>query len=256
MTVPLHIVPDLDTSACAAFMLEREHGTKADPVAFAENRTPEGLFRTWLLTEPPALDDTLPFVHMVPCRNDVCCGINANVLLSLGDCDVTRSASEHLQRVFAGPRPEEESAYYTDEIVLSYMYSRAYHESAPSLGTAREAVLKRVVSRRQPDGSYGTVLRTAMAICVLANFGVRDRDRADAVRFLLSRQSTDGSWPSEPFYTWERRKTPVQQFLWYAGTRHEFRLPAGPASPAGRCFGSEEVTTAYCLEALSRFAEG
>ncbi|MBV9851364.1 MAG: hypothetical protein JO250_16975 [Armatimonadetes bacterium] len=254
VSVPLSLVPDVDTTSCVAFVLEREGISTLSTAALLANRTPDGLFQTWFLAEPPAFDDMLPFLYMVPQGNDVCCGINANALLCLGECEATRPVSEYLQRTFCGPRPEEHSAYYTDETVLYYMYSRAYREGARSLGTARDTILERLLSLQQPDGSFGTALRTAMAVCVLANFEVTGRAQADAVRSLLDCQGADGSWPSAAFYTWDRRKTPMQLFLCSSGTRREIRLQGGPSAPDIKHFGSEEVTTAYCLEALSRFA--
>jgi hypothetical protein len=256
ITVPLRIVPDLDTSACAAFILDRERGIIVNQEAFAQNRTPEGLFQTWLLNYPPELDDSLPFVYMVPGCNDVCCGINANVLLALGESEVTKPVIAYLQRIFSGQCPVEDSAYYTDDIVLAYMYSRAYQESVPSLVVARELILGRLLSQRQAHGSYGTVLRTAMAVCVFENFDVRDRDNEAEIHFILSSQQEDGSWPASPFYTWERSKTPIHMFLWFAGARQEVSRMPGEIAPAGRYFGGATVTTAYCIEALSRFMEG
>jgi hypothetical protein len=88
-------------------------------------------------------------------------------------------------------------------------------------------VVERTLALRRAGGSFGDELSTALAICTLLNFGVPPEELAGSAAFLAAAQQTDGSWP---------------------------RIGAwgGQAMPAN--FGSAELTTGYCIEALARCA--
>jgi hypothetical protein len=66
-----------------------------------------------------------------------------------------------------------------------------------------------------------------LAACSLLNWRTAPRELGRTIRFLLATQRDGGEWPAIPFYY------------------------AGPTNPAG--FGSEELTTGFCLEALLRY---
>ena len=84
----------------------------------------------------------------------------------------------------------------------------------------------KILQLSKDDGSFGDELATACAVCSLANFEYDGVARlADAVRYLEEQQRANGSW---------RR---VAMFC-----------------QPGRYYGSEELTTALCLEALTRVA--
>ena len=72
-----------------------------------------------------------------------------------------------------------------------------------------------------------------MAISTLVNCGLTRIDVQErAAQWLVAAQREDGSWPARAFY-------------------------AGPEPPAVHAYywGSEELTTAMCLEALARLAD-
>lgn len=155
-------------------------------------------------------------------ENEVDSVVNANVVFYLGERGETRSACRHLVETIRSGREAGSYRYYLDDVTLYYAVSRAYAHNAPSLGAAREAAAEGILRRAEGDGSFGDELTTAQALCGLANFGYDDPARLEeAARYLERRQGPDGSWRRAPLFR-----------------------------GAGMYFGSEELTTALCLEAL------
>ena len=212
---------DLDCTACASVALQRTHPfiTRGYNVRyFVENRNEAGLFYTW--------------VGNAASTNSVDSVVNANVVLYLGDREETKSACRYLVDTIKSGHESESYQYYLDNIALYYAVSRAYARGASSLGEAREAVIEKILRSSKDDGSFGNELITACAVCSLANFEYDGVTRLrDAARHLEGRQRADGSWRREP--------------MWMAVFRG-----------SSLYFGSEELTTGLCLEALSHLAAG
>jgi hypothetical protein len=159
-------------------------------------------------------------------ENDIDSVVNANVVLYLGGRDETRSACRYLIDTIESGREGDSYRYYLDDMTLYYAVSRAYAHGASSLAGAKEMILEKVLLRSKDDGSFGDELATACAVCSLVDFEYKGVTRLrDAARYLEERQSADGSW---------RR---VAMFC-----------------QPGRYYGSEELTTALCLEALTHVA--
>jgi hypothetical protein len=78
------------------------------------------------------------------------------------------------------------------------------------------------------SGDDVSTLETSMGLCALLNLGVQALDLIPSIRFLLKTQSPVGDW---------------RRSLLYFG---------GPSKSLG--WGSEELTSAFCLEGLARFA--
>lgn len=210
------IDPDLDDTCCAAFELRRAgDGELAADAAILANRTPHGVFKTWL--RAPAAP------------NDVDSVVNANVLLYLGARAETMPAIDALCRIINAGAEGGTSSYYLDPLALHYMVSRAFHHGVRELASCRARILARLAERMR-SGSAGDPLATALAISTAINL---DADRpgwlAAAVDTLLAAQAADGSWPAVAFY----------------------RGPEPPAPPSV-WWASEALTTALCLEALAR----
>jgi hypothetical protein len=211
------IDPDIDDMCCASFVIERlapdlhEPGNQA---AILANRNGEGLFKTWV--RPPEAD------------NDVEGGVNANVLLYLGDREETRGAAATLNRMILEGAEEESALYYLDPLALYYMVSRAYLHGAASLGACRETILRRIADR-EARGEPASAMQTAFASCAQINLGAPAVTVRSGVERLLATQASDGSWPREAFYCgWTRGE--VTSTWW----------------------GSEELTTTLGLEALAK----
>lgn len=221
-TSSYHILidPDLDDTACASFLLKDIHpdirqGRNVDIILGA--RDEQGLFFTWLQEK-----------HK---RNDIDSVVNANVLLYLGDREETRAVSDYLNTIIAEGREAGTYYYYLDDLALHYAVSRAYWHGVNSLEPAKGPIVSTALARQRGDGSFGSELLTAMAICCLLNYSSGNSDALSrGVEHLMDTQRGDGSWP---------------RIAYYAG-----RLPPEPYTV---WYGSEELTTGFCLEALARF---
>jgi hypothetical protein len=109
---------------------------------------------------------------------------------------------------------------------LYYAISRAYAHSTSSLSRVREAIIEKVLQSSRDDGSFGNELATACAVCSLVNFEYDGlTSLRDAARYLERQQREDGSW---------------RRVAMFHGS--------------GVYYGSEELTTALCLEALTHVA--
>jgi hypothetical protein len=208
---PSQLPPDTDDTCCASTVLRDAHpfllwGENVGWLLRSRDRT--GVFLTWIE----------PFAG----PNNVDVGVNANVLLYLGDRPETQAASDYVRRALSQADPLEHTRYYPDWLVLAYLVWRAYRAGARSLSDAVAATINRVGVAQRTDGSFGGDVRTACAIAVLSERRSElDLLRA-AVELLLGRQHEEGCWSRGPVYR-----------------------------SADEFFGSEALTTALCLDALA-----
>ena len=204
---------DLDDTACASVALQRSH-----PLVIGGQNV------EYFVENRDEADLFYTWVGGATLENDVDSVVNANVVFYLGDRDETKSACRYLIDTIESGCEGDSHRYYLDEMTLYYAVSRAYAHGASSLSGAREAIIEKVLERSEDDGSFGDELATACAMCSLANFEYNGVARLrDAVRHLEGQQRTNGSWRRVAMY----------------------RQP-------GLYYGSEELTTALCLEALTQ----
>lgn len=107
-----------------------------------------------------------------------------------------------------------------------YTVSRAYRQGARCLESAKTALSPRLLQEQRSDGSWGSVLDTALAASSLMNFGYSGDALEQAVAFLLAHQQPDGSWKRGVVWT----------------------IKSGRARA-----GSEEISTGFVLEALGKY---
>jgi hypothetical protein len=228
--------PDLDDTCCISFILKKNHRSlPPNRDIILANRNHEGVFYTWLT--PRSSSPSLPVPEVADVLNreallmlalsgqmdDVDCVVNANVLLYLGDNEDTKGAVGYLVDIVLNEKEDGCSHFYPGRLFLYYMLSRAYHEGVHSLKSVRVPVKDRVIRRQGKDGSFGNELLTALAVCTLLNFDSLTPEVPKAIAYLLKAQRKGGSWPMIPMYL-------------------------GPAP----YYGSEDLTTALCVEALAR----
>lgn len=250
------IPPDLDDTACSSFAL-KTYGwhTPRNTWIFRACRDDRGRFLTWVLPKPTAsrlsalrmllgLVDwqserarrkterpvvaSHPYLlvtdHDEVQADEVDPVVNANVVLYLGENSNTSAAIFWILDEIKAHR--NISPYYHDMLAFYYMVARAHAFASPTLGQARLPIIKGMERLKRSDGTFGSALSTALAACTLLTLasGVTELERQ--IQAVLAAQHSDGGWSSEPFYS---------------------------VSVANMHWGSRELTTAFCLEALLRF---
>jgi hypothetical protein len=137
---------------------------------------------------------------------------NANVLHYLGETEATRPIIALILDVLRDDRELSCDKWYDDPFVIWYFFSRALREIVPGAGE--------LIVRKLAAATPETPLQHALAACTLAFW---NRPRDTAIENVLASQLESGAWPRSSFY-------------------HGGRVQ----------WGSEELSTAFCLEALSR----
>jgi hypothetical protein len=230
--------PDLDDTCCAAYVLRRFNRTfPPNEDVILTNATPDGRFYTWIAprgerpTTTPPNGEALLWLVIFGQWSNVDAVVNANVLLYLGENRRTEGALQFLLETILEQKDDIRSDFYTGRLTFYYMVSRASVESAPSLGRVADVVIARLIALQQAGNSFGNALETALAGNALCNF---DRGRESApvaaaldrcIDSILAAQQPDGGWPSAALFV-----DPTQYY------------------------GSAELTTAFCLEALAQYA--
>jgi 4-hydroxybenzoate polyprenyltransferase len=246
--------PDLDDTACASFALRQARWrTPENEWAFKLAQDEAGRFRTYFLptgnirmavvlalgqfqarcyrriarSSPQTnLEVQSTEVDIVPI-DDVDPIVNANAILFLGEGEITKAAIEYLIRVFPEAREGEFSLYYRDKLILAYMIARAFRHSAPSLGVLKDPILSYLDARARSGELFQDALSAAMAASILITFDDYGSLLDALVDIILRLQGEDGSWKQHAFYTG------VPGYWW----------------------GSRELTTGFCVEALARYVE-
>ncbi len=235
-TNPLHnfLPPDLDDTCCISFLLEK-YGRPfpSNRALILANRNEVGVFYTWLAARESLSQKFMRAIRRVSKRevevvlslsgtlDNVDCAVNANVLLYLGESETTQSAIEYWVEMVSNAQVS--SLYYLHPLAIDYMLSRAYANGIAAFVKLKPTITAYVYATQARNGSWKNPLLTALAACTLLNFEEQTNALTRAVRYLLKTQKTDGSWQ-----------------------RHALYL--GPAP----YYGSEELTAALCVEALSR----
>jgi hypothetical protein len=236
--------PDVDDTACISHALS-SHG-----IAFPDNRRlllanrdRRGRFYTWMAPRlgPPPLN--LDYWRVVrrqlrsPIRSwrwwrendlsptDVACVVNANALLYLGDVPATKRVSAYLSDVVHNRAEASCDKWYRSRFVFYYAVSRCAHAGIGALDPLLDEIADRITAAASADGSIGaSPLETALAACALINCRAAPSELDRACAHLIGEQSTEGGWPAAPLYYWPDRYS----------------------------YGSAELTTGFCLEALLR----
>jgi hypothetical protein len=241
------VIPaDLDDVACASFVLRREGvAFPSNEALILANRDRGGRFHTWFAPRLP-----LPWspawwrVALWPWANplkayyfwklnecapdDVDGVVNANVLLYLGERPETLAACGYLADVLRAGREGECDKWHLNPFTFYYSVARAWQAGVPALGALRDEAVRRMVQRARSDGGIGdTALDTALAACALMAWESAPPELERAIEFLLAQQGEVGEWEAA--------------MMWYGG-------------PKRYCgWGSEALTTGFCLEALARY---
>lgn len=225
---PFHhqLPPDLDDTSCASAALVRAGRIFPDnrPLLL-RNRNRRGLFYTWKLTLAQLRHPLVcwSFFRKTSAKPfDVDAVVNANVLHYVGDVP---EVVDHLLYALRENRESQCDKWYENPFAVWYFFSRALHRVAPQAGD--------IITRKLAAATPANALEHALAACILRYWN-RDAD----LRPLLAAQLESGAWPAAPLYHGGRARKRDGTF-------------ASP-HPDTPHWGSEELTTAFCIEALAR----
>lgn len=215
---------DLDDASCALLAIAKASGKEPDGASLASfvrqliacEEKAGGPYHTWVVRPEDR-----------PRWRDLDVAVNANVgsALALGGAklpalDAFIDAAVERKRL--------ESLYYKSPLAIAYFIARYYE----SRGKGGERLAALVMERRLRDGSWGTSLETALAMCALLRLGMPAKPLEKAARSLAKRADARGLWKAEPLFIEEIRS----KRAYYAG--------------------SDALTSAIAIEALALFERG
>jgi hypothetical protein len=235
------VIPaDVDDTACVSAVLRR-HGRPVPPNRrlLLANRDRHGRFYTWIAPRfaPAPLSPAFWRVARRQkhardffdanqlSRRDVSCVVNANVLFYVGDGPVARPVVEYLIDVMRKRVEGCCDSWYGNEFPYYYSVARCIASGIAGLAQLSDEIAARIGVAPDEQGCIGGgALETALAACALHYLDRRSDTLVRACEFLLGTQADDGGWPAAPLY--------------HGGPPGELR------------WGSAELTTGFCLEAL------
>jgi Prenyltransferase and squalene oxidase repeat len=184
-------------------------------LSLARIRSESGLYKTWADAAWNGECFELPDVV-----------VNANVFLLqsiVGRPDP--QVAEYLARVVRTETYHVLNLFAVSLYAVPFLISRShfYGTMLPVQGSASR-LAGYVLCRQDSNGGWGGDLDTVLALLTLLNAGYTGPEISRAVACLLERQQADGGWASGPLFR--------------------------DLSP--RYYGARSLTTAHCLEALSR----
>ena len=235
--------PDLDDTSCASAAIADPSRLAGNREILLGNRRRDGLFLTWILPRLraggaahrraawPQLRHAATlflFFRRTSARpGDVDAVVNANALFHLGQFDGRGAVVDFLLDVLRRGAESDCDKWYENPFAVRYFLSRALAGEPEAAG---------LVLRRAAAEAPANALEAALALCTSLHCGRRPAEAE--VEALLALQRPDGSWPRAALYHGGRLRRPGGGFA-----------PRHPDTPH---WGSEALTTAFCVEALSR----
>lgn len=235
---------DLDDTSCASAALGDPAPAAANRPILLANRRRDGLFLTWVIprmrwTGAAHVRAWLPQLAHLPtlfmffratsaAPADVDAVVNANSLFYLGGFERREAVVGFLLGVLRSGRETRCDKWYENPFAIWYFLSRALRRA--------EADAAGLLVERLGSATPANALETALAACVRLDWG---GSPDEAIEQLLALQQADGSWPRAALYHGGRERLRDGSFA-----------PRHPDTPH---WGSEALTTAFCLEALSRW---
>ncbi len=238
---------DADTTAYTSTVLkELGFDVPNNKDLLLKNRNKNGLFYTWLVLRKNSVFDlsTLrvvgrelkrPFLSIAfwlkheAKRNDIDVVVNANALYYLGLNENTNGALTYLIKTIKSANEEESDKWYKNPIVVYYFVSRNY-QKIKELEPVKRPIIERLLAKVNEHGGFGkSDMENALAINTLLNFLYQGKEIKTAITVLLNAQNKSGYWKRALFFY------------------------AGHSRVVG--WGSEETTTAFCLEALAMYRD-
>jgi hypothetical protein len=228
-----YVPPDLDDTSVACLALRsRGRPVPDNRRLILANRAPDGRFYSWISLRPRWVANfaywwislvhlllhpgkSIAFYHITPSeRDDVDAVVNANTLFYLGRDRATEAVVPYLLETLEAGRESECDKWYDSPFVVLHFFSRALRRSGVDAGD--------LILGRLGASAPASALDLALSLCVQLDWDVVPSE--DGIAALAGAQLESGGWPLAPFYKGRNVR-----------------------------WGSEELTTGFCLEALSRW---
>ncbi|MEQ7799514.1 prenyltransferase/squalene oxidase repeat-containing protein [Pedobacter sp. ASV1-7] len=238
--------PDVDNTVCASLVLQKLGKPSIDNSGLIlANRTTKGLLYTWFTLRPklnPSKNYWLlslrEFKHPIKTflfwrnteasRYDVDAVVNANALLYLGLNEKTIVMLNYMIEIISSEREGDCDSWYRNPFTIYYFFSRNYKAGIKELAPIVKLMTDRILHNIKPDNSFGeSVLDTALSIISLINCNHDSIVLDQAIKYLIEQQNRSGGW--------------IRRGVYYGGPKKR------------TTFGSEEMTTGFCLEALALY---
>ena len=220
---PKTISPDVDDTSLAWAALKRSGQSirRETLSAVRANMNEAGVLNTWIGDRP-----TLVAID----TGDLDAVVNSNALLMFGSVGETiDSVCKFVLAQAASEQFRNGSPYYESAEAFTHAFSRAYADGgARCLGEAVAKIRAATLSLQKPDGGWGDDLETAEGVITLLNLGYRGDALDRGVRAILARQNVDGGWALTTVYR-------------------------GIGVPMR--YGARSITTAACVEALTKYSK-
>lgn len=237
---------DVDDTSCVSKFLEdvgHDFPSTRNKKLISDNKRSDGLIYTWFafrlkpnknkyywylaFLELKKPFKSWAFWHRFECsRYDVDAVVNANVLYYLGEKQETKPIISFLIQIIKENKEVGCDKWYQNPFTVYYFISRNYASGIKNFDKIRPLIIERTLNRLQPNGRIGeSSLDTALGLTTLLNLNCDNDELINkAIEYLLLEQNENGSWNRRIFYY------------------------GGPKKVTG--FGSEELTTSFCLESL------
>lgn len=240
------IPADVDDTASVAEALQSLGLDTGDAARLVRRNTDErGLVYTWIVPRwPPRWCSTtaLTLLHDLSLarlfvfwrrsearRNDIDAVVNAQVATFLGPEATPPAVAEFLIGLAQSRAEDEADKWYHGRCAFYCAASRAFSAGHLQLASLAQPARERLEAIADASGQIGgDVLQTAQALVALVRFGHSgDPIAGRAADYLILSQHRDGGWDHAPYF-WGG---PLRRVYW----------------------GSRELTTAICIEALCSY---
>lgn len=237
---------DADDTALVSIFLEKmgvDFYSDLNKKMLLQNRNREGLFFTWFIFRPLPNKNKYYWIlalkelkwlyrsllfwrHTEASRFDVDMVVNSNVLYYLGNNSDTKPVIRRMIKTIERGDEKQCDTWYLNPFSVYYFFSRNFEAGMIELEPIRKPIINRILARLDESGRIGRcALETALGLSTLVQLRFGERDILQkSSNFLITQQRDHGNW---------------DRWIFYYG---------GPKKAGG--YGSEEVTTTLCVEAL------
>ena len=241
----LGMPPDVDDTVCVSSFLSRLGRTfPQNRKILLANRCRDGRFLTWITPKARhllfaegraflAANQATKRARKVyfesgpqpPERGNIDCVVNMNAVTYFADSPKVAGAAAWITDILQSGRATTEDRWYQSEAALLYAVAGGCEKGLKSFRRIQSLIAGKA-EELQP--LCHSALDAALMACALHVVAPSSPRLAQSIDTILAAQSEDGGWPAKVYY--------------YDSYKRAL------------CWGSRELSSGFCLEALARFA--